>query len=177
MKTPSLTPSDLVDQAEGLRQEGRPPEASKALERCLAQNPGHPRAVLLLGRLLYQEGKILQALQTLRPLESVLGRDEALKTIVASLEQLWRERISQTDPAFVTETMAGLLVEQGYLLEAVDIYRRLLLAAGREKRIWDKILLLKERLGQEGSRDSQSDKVAQELEVLDRWMKAQRREE
>lgn len=177
MKTPSLTPSDLVDQAEGLRQEGRPTEALKALERCLAQIPGHPRAVLLLGRLLYQEGKLLQARESLRPLESVLSRDEALKTIGASLEQLWRERISQTDPAFATETMAGLLVEQGYLLEAVDIYRRLFLAAGGQKRIWDKILLLKERLGQEGSRDSQSDKITQELEVLDRWIIAQRREE
>lgn len=168
---------ELADLAEKLRQEGKHAEALKTVECCLEQNPNHPRAILLLGRLLYQGGEPLRALAALRPLDFILGLDEALKTIAASLEQLWRERNSQTDPAFVTETMAGLLVEQGYLLEALEIYRQLLLASGGEKRLWERILSLRERLGQGGSRDAQKEKVIQALEVLDRWIQTQQRED
>lgn len=176
MEAPSLSPAELADLAEKLRQEGKQAEALKTVERCLEQNPNHPRSVLLLARLLYQGGKPLEALETLRPLDSTLGRDAALKTIAANLAQLWRERNSQTDPAFVTESMAGLLVGQGYLLEALAIYRQLFLASAGEKRLWERILFLRERLGQEGSRDAQKEKIVQEMEILDRWIQRQQRE-
>lgn len=176
IETPPLGPSSLADLAERLRHEGKGAEATKAVQRCLEQSPKHARGLLLLGRLQYQEGKLLEALQTLRALESILDRDESLRTITATLEQLWQRRDSQTDPAFVTETMADLLVEQGYFLEAMDIYRRLWPAAGGEKRLWEKILFLRERLAQEGSRNAQKEKVAREVELLDRWIEAQQRE-
>ncbi|MBI2992044.1 MAG: tetratricopeptide repeat protein [Deltaproteobacteria bacterium] len=50
--------SELADLAEGLRQDGKYSEARETLERCLEQSPRHPRALLLLGRLQYQEGKL-----------------------------------------------------------------------------------------------------------------------
>ena len=166
-----------MELAERLRQEGRHAEAFQAVERCLEQSPKHPPAILLFARLLYQEGKVLQALDALRPLDSILGQDGSIRTIAAGLDQLWQARSSQTDPAFVTETMAGLLVRQGYLLEAMEIYRRLFLVSGGEKQLWEKILILRERFGREGSRDTQKEKLARELESLDRWIQAQPRED
>ncbi|MFQ5904243.1 MAG: hypothetical protein ACE5JO_11185 [Candidatus Binatia bacterium] len=79
------------------------------------------------------------------------------------------------DPAFVTESMAGVLVRQGYLLEAMEIYRQLFLASKGEKRLWEEILLLRDRLEREGSRETQRESVAQKLEVLDRWIQSQQR--
>ena len=175
MKAPASNPSDLVELAESLRQEGRHAEALNEVERCLEQNPKHPRAVLLHGRLLYQKGNILQALETLRPLGSMLGQDEGLKAITTSLERLWHERNVQTEPAFVTETMAGLLTQQGYLLEAMKIYRRLFLVSGREERLWERILFLREQLAREGSRKTRKEKITEDLEEWDRWIQEQRR--
>lgn len=175
MKTPASNPSDLVDLAEGLRQQGRHAEALKEVERCLEQNPKHPRAILLRGRLLYQEGKILQALEALRPLSSILGQDEGFKTVTTSLERLWQERDAQAEPAFVTETMAGLLAQQGYLLEAMKVYRQLFLASGREERLWERILFLRERLGREVPRETRAEKIAEDLAEWDRWIQEQRR--
>ena len=162
--------TELADLAESLRQQGRYTEAWKVIERCLEQSPRHPRAILLRSRLLFQEGKPLQAL------ESVLGEDDAFKTIATSLEKLCRERDAQTDPAFVTESMAGLFVQQDYLLEALGIYRQLFLASGGEKQLWEKILFLRERLAREGSRDAPTGRVKQELELLDRWIQGQQKE-
>lgn len=162
--------TELADLAESLRQQGRYTEAWKVIERCLEQSPRHPRAILIRSRLLFQEGKPLQAL------ESVLGEDDAFKTIATSLEKLCRERDAQTDPAFVTESMAGLFVQQDYLLEALGIYRRLFLASGGEKQLWEKILFLRERLAREGSRDAPTERVKQELELLDRWIQGQQKE-
>lgn len=175
MKMQSSSPSDLVDLAESLRLEGRSREALEALDRCLQESPKHPRALLLRGRLLYQEGSIPKALEGLRPLSSILDRDSGLKAITTGLEQLWDTRNSQMDPAFVTETMAGLLTEQGYLLEAMEIYRQLFLASEGEKQIWEKILLLRDRLEREGSRETQKESLAEELEALDRWIQKQQR--
>ncbi|MFQ5904242.1 MAG: tetratricopeptide repeat protein [Candidatus Binatia bacterium] len=73
MKTQLLSPSELADQVEELRQERRFQEALEAVERCLQESPKHPRALLLQGRILYQEGKVLQALEALRPLDFILG--------------------------------------------------------------------------------------------------------
>jgi len=168
--------TELADLAESLRQQGRYTEAWKVVERCLEQSPRYPRAILLRSRLLFQEGKPLQALESLRPLESILGEDDAFKTIAPSLEKLCRERDAQTDPAFVTESMAGLFVQQDYLLEALGIYRQLFLASGGEKQLWEKILFLRERLAREGSRDAPTQRVKQELELLDRWIQGQQKE-
>lgn len=175
MKAAAANPSALVDLAENLRQERKHAEALKKVERCLEQNPKHPRAFLLRARILYQEGEILQALENLRPLGSILGHDEGFKAITTSLERLWQEKNVQTEPAFVTETLAGLLVEQGYLLEAMDIYRQLFSACGGEKQLWEKILSLRERLVREGSRDAQKEMVAEHMEMLDRWIQTQKR--
>lgn len=177
MKGPSSTPADLVELAERLRREGRRADAFQAVERCLGQNPNYPRAILLFARLLYQEGKVVQALDAIRPLRSLLGEDGTMRTIAAGLEQLWQERNSPADPSFVTETMAELLAQQGYLLEAMEIYRRLFLSSGGEKRLREKISLLRERLGREGSRDSRQEKLAQELEGWDHWLQGQQRED
>lgn len=177
MESRSLSASELADLAEGLRQEGRYSEARKTVERCLEQSPRHPRALLLLSRLQYQEGKLLEALQTLRTVESVLGRQESLAAIADGLEQLRQMRNLPPDPEFATQTMAELLVRQGYLLEAIDIYRQLFLTCGGERRVWEKILSLRERLRREGSRDAGREKVVQRLAILDGWIEAQQRED
>lgn len=176
METRALSPSELVDLAESLRHQGRCAEAKKTLERCLEQKSAHPRGLLLLSRLQYQEGKFLEARETLRLLEPILGGDESLNTISGGLERL-RQRSLETDPAFVTETMAGLLVEQGYLLEALDIYRQLFVASAGEKQLWGRILSLRERVKQEGSRGAGQEKVAEQLEALERWIETQKRED
>lgn len=169
--------SELVDLAEGLRQEGKYSEARKALERCLEQSPGHPRALLLLSRLQYQQGKLLEGLETLRTLESVLGRQESLAVIADGLEQLRQMRNLPPAPEFATQTMAELLVQQGYLLEAIDIYRRLFVSCGGEREVWEKILSLREQLRREGSRDAGREKVARQLAVLDGWIEGQQGED
>lgn len=173
----SLSVSELADLAEGLRQEGKYSDARKTVERCLKQSPGHPRALLLLGRLQYQEGKLLEALQTLRGLESVLGRQESLAVIADGLEQLRQMRNLPPAPEFATQTMAELLVQQGYLLEAIDIYRQLFVSCGGERRVWEKILSLREQLRQQGSRDAGSEKVARQLAGLDGWIEARQGED
>lgn len=175
METTALSPSKLADLAEGLRQERRIGEAMEAVEQCLKVSPQHPRALLILGRLWYQNGMLLQALERFKTLESLLGKDQGLKNITTGLKQLQNARSSRIDPAFVTESMAGLLVQQGYLLEAMEIYRQLYLASEHERRLWEEILLLKERLEKEGSRETQKERVDRELETLDLWIQKQNR--
>ncbi|TMA05903.1 MAG: tetratricopeptide repeat protein, partial [Deltaproteobacteria bacterium] len=75
MKSEASRLAELVDLAETLRQEGRLEEALQTVKRCLAMNPQHARALLLLGRLLYQEGKISQAMEELRSLNAILAGD------------------------------------------------------------------------------------------------------
>lgn len=176
MKMPSFSVSELADNAESLRQEERCSEALKVIEDCLKENARHPRALLLLGRILYQDGKPLEALQVLRRLDSVLGMDEALKNLVVGVEQLCKEKNSRTDPAFMTETMATLLARQGYLIEALEIYRRLYLASARESRLWEEILQLRNLLEREGSRATPGEKALQELATLNQWIHNNQRE-
>lgn len=177
MEGRALNPSELADLAETLRQEGRRDEARKVAERCLERDPRHPRALLLMSRIQYQEGRLLEALQSLRALESVLGRSESLSAIADGLERLRQVRSSPTDTAFATETMAEVLVEQGYLLEAVDIYRQLCDARGSDSSLREKILRLRARLRQEGSRDASREKVAEQLKALERWSEGEKRED
>jgi len=129
--------SDLVDQAENLRRGGRLQEALEIVERCLQENPRYPRALLLQSRILYQAGLVAQALRCLGSLAEILGRDEGLRKITQGLEGLWQEPKPQMDPAFVTETMAELHIRQGYLWEAMEIYRQLYLASAQEG-LWQK---------------------------------------
>jgi len=173
METLSSNPSDLADHAEELRRQGRLKEALEAVERSLRENPKHARSLLLLSRLLYQQGKVLQAREALRPLDTALDSDRGWKTIAASLEHLWQSRSSQMG-VFVTETMAGLLVQQGYLCEAIEIYRQLFLASEGENRLWNEILALRDRLEREGSGEMSKERIDQELAALDRWIKKQR---
>jgi len=173
MKSRSSSPSELADHAEELRRQGRLEEALEAVERSLKENPKHARSLLLLSRLLYQQGKVLQAREALRPLDTASDSDKGWKTIAASLEHLRQSRSSQMR-VFVTETMAGLLVQQGYLCEAIEIYRQLFLASGRENRLWNEILALRDCLEREGSGEMSKERIGQELAALDRWIKKQR---
>ncbi len=163
--------SSLADVAESLRQEGRLREAMEAVEQALQEDSNHLRSLLLRARIFYQQGQPLQAVEALHPLQSLMGQDRELKAIAAGLEELSRKRISQTDPAFVTEAMARLLVQQGYLLQAIEIYRQLFLAAEEKKDLWGEMISLRERLGREGSREMGQERLAQEIENLDRWIK------
>jgi tetratricopeptide (TPR) repeat protein len=173
----ALNASELADLAEALRQQGRRDEARNVVARCLERDPRHPRALLLLSRLQYQEGRLLEALQSLRALESVLGRSESLSAIANGLERLRQVRNAPTHGVFATETMADVLVEQGYLLEAVGIYRQLCETRGGDSNLREKIFRLRERLRQEGSRDAGQEKVAEQLAALERWSERQKREE
>ena len=174
LNTPS-NPSDFVDLAESLRQERRLPEALEAVQQCLQQSPSHPRGLLLHSRLLYLAGRYTQALQVLGSLKGILGRDKGLKNITEVLEEVWQKPNPKMDPAFVTETMAELHIRQGYLWEAMEIYRQLYLASEGEERLWQKVLDLRDRLGQEESRKTREERASERLEALNRWIKNHQR--
>ncbi|MEK6601483.1 MAG: tetratricopeptide repeat protein [Candidatus Binatota bacterium] len=164
-----------MDLAESLRQQGRLGEALETVQDCLEEKPRQPRALLLRARLLYQEGRLPQAIESLRSLDFILGGDKAFSAMIAGMKQLRKARSSEPGPSFVTETMAQLLVEQGYHLEALDIYRRLYIGSEEKQRLWKEILLLRDRLEQEGSRAAPKERLVQELEALDRWMQGQQK--
>ncbi len=174
METPSRHSSELADLAESLRREHRFKEATQAAERSLEENSKHARTLLVLGRILYQQGRILEALERLHPLRSILGEDRELKTILDGLEQLSQNRTARTDSAFVTDAMAKLLDQQGYLLQAIGIYCQLFLASEEKKDLWKEILTLRERMEREGSREIRKERIAEEIESLDRWIKKQK---
>jgi tetratricopeptide (TPR) repeat protein len=181
MKAGASTPSELVDLAESLRQEGRIDEALQAVKRSLEMEPQHPRAVLLLGRLLYQTGNVSQALSELRALGAALGQDRGFRTLTRGLEEILEaKRARVEDPHgesfFTTESMAQLLTRQGYHLEALKVYRDLYLASGGRPSLWLAILEIRDRLEREGSRGTKKEAVAEELADLNRWIEAQREE-
>ncbi len=175
MKSQSSNPSKLVDRAESLRKEGRLLEALEAVEHCLQRSPGHPRGLLLHCRILYLAGRYAQALHVLDSLEDKLGKGESLKEITEGLERLWQKPNPETDPAFITETMADLHIRQGYLWEAMEIYRQLYLASEGKELLWQKILGLRDRLGQEESQKTKEERAAERWEALNRWIKNQQR--
>jgi len=112
-----------------LRERGRLHEALEVAERCLRESPGHPRGLLLQSRILYLAGMYAQSLRVLGSLEQILGSEEGLRKIKEGLEGLWQDPKPKIDPAFVTETMAELHIKQGYLWEAMEIYRQLYVAS------------------------------------------------
>lgn len=175
MKNEAAGVAELVDLAETLRQQGRLEEALQAVNRCLAINPRHARALLLLGRLLYQEGKISRAMEELHSLNAILAGDDGFQILTRGLGEILQKKNSQAEVPFATESMAQLLVGQGYHLEALKIYRQLYLASGAEARFWKAILQLRDRLSQEGSRGTGKEKVAEEIQGLNHWIERQQR--
>lgn len=167
--------SALLDRAEGLRLAGKIGEGLRLVEGLVRQNPEHPRALLLQSRLLFERGSLSQALEVLRALGSVPTRQEELRSLRKGLDDLARLEAAGFDPAFATESMARLLVQQGYLLEGMGIYRRLFLASEGEKRLWEEMLRLRERVEREGSREAPKERVAKELAAWDRWLDKRRR--
>ena len=173
MKAQSSDPSELVDLAESLRQGDRLLEALETIERCLQKSPRHARGLLLYCRILYLSRRYAEALHVLSSLEGILGRDEGLKKITEGLEELWQKPDPKMDPAFVTETMAELHISQGYLWEAMEIYRQIYLATEGEGQLWQKILKLRDRLGQEESGKAEEERASERLESLNRWINSQ----
>jgi tetratricopeptide (TPR) repeat protein len=167
---------DLVEETESMRRQGRLHEALEVVERFLRKSPDHPRALLLRSRVLYELGRTAQAVEGLNNLGRVIGL-EPLQSLVAAIERLGVSGHSSSAPAFAfaTESMARLLAQQGYFLEALEVYRRLF-EAGPENSEWrDEVARLKTTVEQEGSRGATRERVAQELEACDLWLKQRQR--
>ena len=173
MKSRFSSASEFADLAEQLRQEGRLHEALKVVERCLKESPGHPRGLLLQSRILYLAGMYAQSLRVLGSLEQILGSEEGMRMIKEGLDGLWQEPKPEIDHAFVTEAMAELHIKQGYLWQAMEIYRQLYVALPQGG-LWQKILQLRSRL-KPGVGDTLEGKVDERLEALNRWIENQQR--
>ena len=159
--------ADVLDTAERLRRRGELPAAMSAVEEVLRETPATPHALLLKSRLLYQSGSLRAALDALRELETVRGTREFAE-LRLKLEQL--EDDQRRRAPFVTESVARLSIQQGYLLEAMDIYRRLFESAPNPGDIIDAVARLKVIVEREGSRDADAERVGRELEITDRWL-------
>ena len=162
-----------VDRAENLRREGLLQEALEVIKRCLHEYPGHPRATLVHGRILYQGGMFSQSLRVLGPMVKSLGENEGLRMIIQGLEALWEGPKPPMDPAFVTETMAELSLRQGYLWDAMEIYRQIYLISASDG-LWQKIIRLKDRL--ERKEDRQKDGGEERVEALNHWIESRQRD-
>jgi tetratricopeptide (TPR) repeat protein len=158
--------ADVLDTAERLRCRGELTAARSAVDEVLRETPS-ARALLLKSRLLYQSGNIRGALDALREVESLRGTREftELRLKLEELEDRQRRRAP-----FVTESMARLSVQQGYLLEAIEIYRQLFETAPNRSEILDEIARLKLTVEREGSREADAERVRRELEACDRWL-------
>jgi tetratricopeptide (TPR) repeat protein len=165
--------AELVDGAERLRREGRIDGAIAAVEQVLKETPAAPRALLLKSRLFYQSGSLAGALDHLRAVEPTLGRGE-LAELRMLLEQL--DSDLRPPPPFATESMARLQAQQGYFLEALEIYRQLFPGAANPNDLRDEIERLKDVVEREGSRDAAADRVSRELEICRRWLEEHPRE-
>lgn len=174
MKTASAV-SSLLDRAEGLRRAGKIGDGLELVEGLVRENPDHPRALLLRTRLLFERGSFSQALEALKALSSVPAWQGELRSLRKGLDHLAQLEAAEVDPAFATESMARLLVQQGYLLEGMEIYRRLFLASAGEKRFWEELLVLRERLESERSREVSKERVEKELAAWDRWLEKRQR--
>jgi tetratricopeptide (TPR) repeat protein len=158
---------DLLDDAESLRRKGHTAAALELVDRVLDARPAEPRALLLKSRLEYQSGRIAEALDDLRVLEPSLGRAEMVGLRTA-LERL--DEDAQTGPAFATESMARLLEQQGYRLEALEVYRQLFETASNRDELREEIMRLKDDVEREGSRDASDQRARRELELWQRWL-------
>jgi tetratricopeptide (TPR) repeat protein len=165
--------ADVLDTAERLRRRGELTAATSAVEEVLRETPAAARALLLKSRLLYQGGSLRGALDALREVESARGTGEFAE-LRLKLEQL--EDAARRRAPFVTESMARLSAEQGYLLEAMEIYRQLFDSAPNRSEILDEVARLKVTIEREGSRDADADRVRRELDVFGRWLAEHPRE-
>ncbi|MDP6559215.1 MAG: tetratricopeptide repeat protein [Candidatus Binatia bacterium] len=166
--------SQLIDQAEEHRREARLDKALEIVEATLQKSPHNPRALLLLGWILYASGKPYQAFKVLVFLKAVLGSDEGLKRIAEGLEKLWQSPDSPIDTTLATETMGDLHLRQGYYWEAAEIYRRLYLTSPGDDRLWQKILDLRDHLASEESRET-PEHSPERLESLNLWIQNQQK--
>lgn len=158
--------SELVDTAESLRRRGRVDDALEAVEQVLAAAPEHRRALLLKSRLLYQSGALGRALDVARAVEPMLGGEAA--ELTAALVRL--DQSERRPPApFATESMARLLTQQGYFLEAIEVYKQLYEASANPA-VRDEIVRLTGLVEREGSRDASEELVRHGLEVSAQWL-------
>jgi DNA-binding SARP family transcriptional activator len=158
--------SGLLDGVEALRRRGRLNDALEAVERVLAVAPEHRRALLLKSRLLYQNGALGRALDVARALDPLIGGEAA--ELIAALVRL--DQAARRPEPFATESMARLLAEQGYFLEAIEVYRQLFEGTANRPGIRDEIVRLTETAAREGSRDADAERVRHELDVSARWL-------
>ncbi|MBI2090190.1 MAG: tetratricopeptide repeat protein [Deltaproteobacteria bacterium] len=175
MTSRNSTPAALLDRAEELRRAGKTREGLELVERSLGQRPDHPRALFLRTRLLFEQGSFAAALETLRPLSSLPLWAREVRGLQKGLERIVELKEAEIDPAFATESMAQLRVQQGYLLEAMEIYRRLWLGSPGEARFWEEISRIRDRVEREGSRDKSRESLDRELSAWDRWMQKRKR--
>ena len=83
-------PDAALGLAELLRTVGRLGESERVLEDALAATPGHPRLLLLRGRLLLETGRLADALETLRDAEAAGTGGDALLARMHAGEVLLR---------------------------------------------------------------------------------------
>jgi len=157
-----------------MRRQRRLHEALEVVERFLRRNPDHPRALLLRSRVLYELDRTAQAVDALHTLQRIIG-DEMPQSILAAMERLADAIQPTTAPSFVTVSMASLFTQQGYLLEALEVYRRLLETAPDQEDWHAEIARLKTKVQQEGSRGATRERVARELEACEPWLKQRQR--
>ena len=159
-----------MKQIEAMRRDGRLHEALTSVERVLKEKPNHTRALLVRSRLYYGMGGMTQAVGGLRDLGRVIG-DDRVQSIVRAIERLDDSVKSSSMPTFVTESMGRLLTQQGYFLEALEIYRRLSEAEPEKTELRDEVERLRTMVEQESSRGATSETVAREIEACDLWLK------
>jgi hypothetical protein len=61
-------------------------------------------------------------------------------------------------------------VQQGYYLEALEVYRQLFEASANRPGLRDEIVRIMEIVEREGSRDADAERVRHELEIAARWL-------
>ena len=158
--------SGLLDDADALRRRGRLSDALEAVERVLAVAPEHRRALLLKSRLFYQNGTLGRALDVARALDPMVDGEAA--ELIAALVRL--DQAAHRPAPFATESMARLLAQQGYYLEAFEVYRQLFEASANRPGLRDEIVRIMEIVEREGSRDADAERVRHELEIAARWL-------
>ena len=158
--------SGLLDDDDALRHRGRLSDALEAVERVLVVAPEHRRALLLKSRLLYQNGALGRALDVARALDPLVGGEAA--ELIAALVRL--DRAAHRPAPFATESMARLLMQQGYYLEATEVYRQLFEGSANRPGLRDEIVRTMEIVEREGSREADAERVRHELDIAARWL-------
>jgi tetratricopeptide (TPR) repeat protein len=162
--------SPTIDEIDALRRAGRLQEALALVEDFLKEKPNHSWALLVRSRIFYDLGSMTQAVEGLRDLGRIVDPSR-FKSLIGAIERLRDSGKSANAPAFVTESMARLLAQQGYFLESLEVYRRLCEAEPGNDALRNEAERLKSIAEQEGSRDATRERVARELEAYELWLK------